>query len=109
MHVDRQYAWYTKHESERLALQFQTAVDDAAGWLETFPFRNRLVTDIGARAIKARPFQFALWYDIFDTNVVILAVLHQHMDPAGVTRIVAQAHRYAAASTPPLTPPATTE
>jgi plasmid stabilization system protein ParE len=105
--ISDQAIYYADHQSGFLALEFQKAVKTAAASLRTFPLSHKTDSDVGARAVKAKPFQFAIWYDVFDdTEVLILAVTHWRMNPAAIARKVTQARHYAAATIPTIGPAA---
>jgi plasmid stabilization system protein ParE len=92
---DRQDAvvWFGDQVSTHEADRFSRAVDGNADSLGTFPQRCRLRPEAAdARAFKVKPYQYNLWFDIDDDErlVVILAVIHQHLDPKTIAEQIAR-------------------
>ena len=83
--------WLAENIAAYLALEWDETVAAATRDLTFFPHAHRTIEPHGARFISLKPFQYGMWFDILEEEVLVLAITHWAMDPQTVEAKIAQA------------------
>jgi plasmid stabilization system protein ParE len=88
--IDEAFDWLAER-APQAALDFLLAIRRAEVHLGRNPTIYRIVRRgprIEIRRLNLRPFRYQLYFQIFDTEVIVIACLHAHRSPRVHARIV---------------------